>query len=685
MSQPTQAPAAQEGEWTPANFNPLVFDTFSTLNTEASRPGIEDAQMSICDGWMPIGKNNLRTLPGVGDKLYDGGAPDTIIFYAFANIAQFPVCVILQADGSLVEVQLLTGTSAIIAPAGTIVDPVRGKIGISQWGSQFIIIVADQANGYFLYNGSLFQSGGLGPDVSIVNSGLGYTISPTITADGGTGSGATFTSTVLNGFVTTIIVDNPGSGYSLGDGVVLAFSGGGSAGVTALGRGIVASGTVASVSITQPGLGYDTAATATLIGGGGSGAEVSVVAAGGSISSVSVSAGGANYVTNPTLFVIDPTNPVAQASIDIMPFGVQGTSVETYQSRVFVTRGDLLQFTAPESVVDFSTADGGGTTTSVDSFLRVGYTRPVQTNGFLYLIADSSINYISSVTTSGNPPTTSLTNQNADPEVGTMWPDAINVFSRNIVFGNSFGVHVSYGGAVTKISDMLDGIYNSIPENFGEFIPSSAKATIFGKKVWMVLRRVIDQITGLPTNKLFMWSGKDSWWSSSQDIDLIFVAAQEINSTLVAYGTDGQGIYPLFQKPTNGFVKTVQSKLWDKPGGYFLKKAASRLWGVVDYQSAEGTFFSVSVDNEAGEGVSYPFPAGPQVVQWINQFGAIVPWVNSGPEIVEWLNSTFGLVVLQETAVAGSGAYTGLTATTDAGDLTLISLTVADEIVQYRG
>ena len=687
MSAPTQAPAAQEGEFTPANFNPLVFDTFSTLNTEASRPGIEDGQMAICDGWMPIGKNNLRTLPGVGDKLYDGGAPGTIIFYGFGNLGPFPIMIVLQADGSLVDVQLLTGTSNIIAPAGTILDPDASKIGISQWGSKYIIIVADQPNGYFIYDGSLYTTGTLGPDVTLVDSGQGYTIAPSVVAYGGSGSGATFLATVLNPFVTQVLVTNPGTGYQDLNGVVLAFSGGGVTGVTALGFGVEASGSIASVSITNAGAGYTSSATATLIGGGGAGAEVSVIASGGSIASVSVSAGGAGYHDNPTLFVVDPANTVAQGFIDLMPFGVQGTAVETYQSRVFVTNGDLLQFTAPESVVDFSTSDGGGTTTSVDSFLRVGYTKPVQTNGFLYLIADSSINYVSSVTTSGNPPTTALTNQNADPEIGTSWGNTIDVFSRNIVFANDFGAHVSYGGAVTKISDMLDGIYNSVPGMgfLGDFVPSAAKATIFGKKVWMVLLRVIDQVTELPINKLFMWNGKNSWWTSQQDINLTFIAAQEINSNLVAYGTDGQGIYPLFQKPSTAFIKTVQSKLFDKPGGYFVGKAASRLWGAVNYQSALGTFLDVTVDSETGSSVQYPFTPGPQVVRLINQFGADVPVFNDVAQPVLLLDSVFGLVILPETAVANSGVLTGLTVATDSGDVTLISLTVADEIVQYRG
>ena len=65
-----------------------------------------------------------------------------------------------------------------------------------------------------------------------------------------------------------------------------------------------------------------------------------------------------------------------------------------------------MQYTGPGLVADFSTAVGGGNFTSSDSFLKIGFSRLVQSNGFLYLFGDSSINYISGVQTSGVTPTT---------------------------------------------------------------------------------------------------------------------------------------------------------------------------------------------------------------------------------------------------------------------------------------
>ena len=245
----------------------------------------------------------------------------------------------------------------------------------------------------------------------------------------------------------------------------------------------------------------------------------------------------------------------------------------------------------------FHPVNGGGNFTSSDSFLRVAYINLKQTNGFLYLIGDSSVNYISGVQTSGSPPITTFTNQNADPEVGSPWPGTVDVFSRNILFANAFGVHVSYGGAVTKISDMLDGVYNTVP-NFGNITPSAGKAIIFGKKCWVLLLPIIDPVKGQQVNKLFLWNGKTLWWTSEQDVPLIFINFQEINSILTCYGTNGASVWELFSQPSIAFTKTAQTKLWDKPGGYQFTKFVTRLWGIVKYYIPLSPTVNISLDNE---------------------------------------------------------------------------------------
>ena len=72
---------------------------------------------------------------------------------------------------------------------------------------------------------------------------------------------------------------------------------------------------------------------------------------------------------------------------------------------------------------------------------------------------------------------------------------------------------------MTKISEPLDGIYATVP-NFNGVQLSAAVATIFGKRVWMVLVPVVDQVSQATVNKLLMWD-RQKWWTSQQDITMV--------------------------------------------------------------------------------------------------------------------------------------------------------------------
>ena len=258
--------------------------------------------------------------------------------------------------------------------------------------------------------------------------------------------------------------------------------------------------------------------------------------------------------------------------------------------------------------------------------------------------------------TSGTPPITTFTNQNSNPEVGTPWLGTVDVWGQSIVFANAFGAHVSYGSAVTKISEPLDGVFNTVA-NFGTFVPSAAKAIIYGKKVWVLLWPIIDPITQIQTNKLFLWNGK-IWWSTNQSVVPTYINNQEINSIITAWCTDGTRILPMFQTPSTGFTKTVQTKLWDQPGGYQFTKAASRLWAMFSYTSLSTVSVTISVDNESGS----------------NPTTYTLPPAN--------LPST---TVLGPAAVGQAGTLIGATVTTNAADVTLVSAMIADDIYAYRG
>ena len=760
---PAQAPNLQE------NFQNLVFEGFSGLNTKASRPAIKDDECAFLDGFMPYAPSTLRALPGVGPAVYTNPTGSTIVWKGFGNIGDTSYGIVLKTDGSVAAFNTDTGMATTIMPAGTILSP-SSIFGMSQWGSDYLIFCKDQANGYWLWDGTnLFSTFSVGPEVEIVNAGDFYTSPPTITPrTTAFGSGSTYLATIQDQSVVKVVVTNPGTLYGKDEFTVLDVSGGGSddqaiplsPAVTVSAGGLdtvfvnnggngytyrahadvsggggsggsislsITNGTITGAAVVDTGTGYTTAPTVTVndpgIPGtpaipGGTGASLFVSVAFGQITGIGVSYGGSNYTTPPTVRIdgngtgaqafaqisggqvvsVQMTNmgkgyTVAIASFEggnnaanlrprLMPIGISGTAVEVYQQRVWVTNGAAAAtfppknrtiFSAPNSAVDFG--DGGGAFQSRDSFLRVGYHFLKQSNGFLYLGGDSSINYISGVTTSSTgsasvaaQPITTFGNQNVDPQLGSPWPSSVQVFSRNIVFANTIGIFVSYGGAVQKASDALDGFYGSGPifDSTANF--SSAVANIFGVPVYMLLLPVVDFRTRLTVNKLLMWDGK-KWFTSQQDRALTFIATQEIDSVLTAWGTDGTDVFRLFQRPTTGFTKSVISKLFSAPA-YWTTKAANRLNGVAITDGSTSPL-TITIDNEFGPGVgnadqSVTLQAG--TLSWGGLTWGTITW--GGP----------GLAVFGPYPIAQQGRMLGVSVTTDMADLTLMSINVPSQV-----
>jgi hypothetical protein len=536
MARAPQPAQQQENPYLPAQMQPLEMSKFQGMFTSTTRPGVKDEQCWWIDGYIPLGDMDLRTLPGVGPVLWS--APAAISFFSFANIGANPVAIVVLINGAVYQVNTSTGVATLMCAAGTIQNPSKQNVGINQYGSQYVLIVAKQTNGYFIWDGTHFFA--------------------------------------------------PGNTFGTGT----------------------------------------------------------------------------------------------------IPTGIGGTSVETYSGRVWISNGATVFFSVPGSLIDFTTGNGGGSFTSADSFLRVGFTQLIQTNGFLYLIGDSSINYISGVQTAGSPPVTTFTNQNADPEVGTPYSGTVNVFGRNIIFANAWGVHVSYGAAVTKISDALDGFYNSVP-NFGAQQLSAAKATVYNKKIWILLAPVIDLFTGQQRNKLLCWNGQ-VWFASEQDVSLTYIQAQEINSVLTAWGTDGTSLRQLFNTPSIDFTKRVMSKFWITPIGSQLRKAANRFWGVAQYYSLNAPDVNLYVQSEnatATGGSAFATLAPPDItpMNWTTQGGKVMNWTTLGGEVMTWLTSGPGTIVFDPVAIGQQGALLGFTLETNAADMAWISTSIGDALWSYRG
>ena len=489
--------------------------------------------------------------------------------------------------------------------------------------------------------GTVTIGGGLITGVQITSPGSGYVTAPTV-AFSGTGTGATGTALLSPSGVSAVGVINPGTGFTSPP--LVSFVGGGGAGATGFVE--LEPTSIASVNLTAGGSNYTITPVVAFIGGGGEGASAICIMNGGSVGRIQMISGGAGYTTAVevqinlppdaiefnTALANAPTNPAgllpftgggaggvavyvptgiagvvvsaagqfytsapaveisagannsAYATVNLMPYGISGSAMESFLSRVWIiapaqttyaTIPGTSQFnvSAPNSVWDFSPADGGEFQSNVDSFLQTEYTGVRQSSGYLYFLGDESVNVVSNVATSGSPLITTFNYQNVDPQSGLSWRDSLADFGRAELMANTIGVFGLYGGAATKISAKMDGVFRGavFPPFSGALTPSAAVATIFDVKHYMCLMTLTDPDTKLTRNAMIAWNEKD-WCILSQSPALNFINTQPVGTTFNAYGTDGTQIYPLFTTPSTKITKRLETKYYGAANGHIIKQ-----------------------------------------------------------------------------------------------------------------
>ena len=466
--------------------------------------------------------------------------------------------------------------------------------------------------------GTFTTSGGSVTSVSLTNGGSGYTSTPTVTFPF-SGSGGSITANLTGTSVSSLTIATGGSGYTPGT-YPLSFSGGGGgsgaqatytvnlSGViasytlvaggtgylsaptvnipTGTGAAVVAglsAGAVTGVTVTNGGTNLHGTPTLTFQGGGGTGAAATAVMSGGAITSVTVTNGGTGYTSAPAVLVQTAVNNSAAAILSLMPFGVSGTSMETFQGRLWIgypnqigpqSTGGVFYVSGPGSLTNFATSLGGDIFTNTDRFLRQAYTFLRQTSNFMYAAGDSSVSVISNVQTSGNPSSTTFSYQNADPQIGTSWRDTAQDFGNTILFANVLGVFGIYGGSIRKVSKKMDRLFTVlVPPSAGGIVPTAATANIYTQKIYLLLCTIVDPFTFKNRNVMMAWDG-DDWTIATQTPAITYIGTQEYQSNLKAWGTDGTHLYPLFQTPSS-IPSVWSSKFWGGAQSYMINMTHS--------------------------------------------------------------------------------------------------------------
>lgn len=388
--------------------------------------------------------------------------------------------------------------------------------------------------------------------------------------------------------------------------------------------------------------------------------------------------GGSGTSSGGSIFISNPATATTSGNYTFlwpMPSGISGTSIDTFQQRVWIAFGAFRITSAAGNGAYFAAANGGVIVQSGDSNLRSGYTHVIAANGYVYYFGDSSIYVISSVNgtlnSTTNTTTTTYQYSNVDPQTGVAWLNTVQVFGRSIMFANTNGIYALTGNSAQKVSSPLDGIWSTI--NASTVTPTSAVATINGIRCYICCFEATD-VFNVTRPMMALWDSK-RWWIASQETVPVDIDTVEINSNLTAYGTDKNIIFPMFQTASTSLTKTVQSKLYGGQYKHLSIKQILRYYLQMDTLSTVTSTITLNVDTDEDSLTYQVTPVGQAPITGFIVFtvsgGALQFYNNTGTAgqlfwtVSQSINTTLNLIA---TNVEGAGNLIGFTMTSTLAD-----------------
>lgn len=415
-------------------------------------------------------------------------------------------------------------------------------------------------------------------------------------------------------------------------------------------------GQVATISVVASGSVYTSTPVVVLTGGtAGTTASAQAFLSGLGVSSISLVSLGSGYTSAPAVTFSGGTTAtagLATASAYIMPTGQGGTAVSVYSGRVWIANNRTLTYTAPNTWMDFATADAAGSTTITEGFLRQSIQGLEALDNYLYVFGDSAIFIIGDLKVTGAITTFSLTNLSAT--TGTTLQNTITAMERAIVFMNRYGVYALFGASVTKISKALDGVFPRI--DFSQ--PVSAGLVQIYNILCYAVNFTYADTNGNRVIQAVFFDGK--WFFTSQG-ELDFVAPAQISGTLSLWGTTGSDIAQLYANTTQTIATTIQSGLYPLGNPIFDKQV---IRAGVEYTAPAASTLELQIDTE-DESLTAQATASSEIV-WYNDSGTEITWINDSAQEITWNRSGYSMFNRPYPIV---GKYIGATITSNSPQL----------------
>jgi hypothetical protein len=624
-----------------------VVKQFRGVNTKANRTAIDENEFAWLENAMPIGYANLKITPYSSNTAVSFANVATGLYAA--NIINNDYALAFQEDGSCEAVDIISNTTSNVAIAGTFSN---SGINTTQWKSERVLI-SDKDKGIFSWDGTNIVAIGAVGSIGIVNGGSGFTSTPAVTISAPNQTGgiqAEAEAIITANAVSSIILTEGGSGYTSPP--TITITGGGGANANAVCSLVTfVTGTV-SVIVTNGGTGYTNVANTvvTISGGGGTNATGQAILSGEQLINVIMTDAGSGY-TNASNITVTITggggsNATARAVINADPL----VGIQTFSGRTWVAQGRTVSYTAAGTYNDFTSVSAGSLTLT-DNTLHSNIVQLLSANNFLYIFGEDSINVFSDVRVT-NTGVTIFTNTNVSASVGTRLPYAIFPYFRSVLFMNEYGVYALVGSTTSKLSDALDGVFPDI--DFTTAIVTAGQVLLNNILCAGFNIRYNDSGIYRYIQAVFF---ERKWFFTNQRTDLKLVMSIPSDGKIKMFGTNGTGLYHLYNDSSSPIDSIIQSPL-QAMGDPIRTKQALKI-GIEATVSASA-LLNVTVDSESNASPVYVLG---NFVGWINNFGNTIPWVNNSSTTITWVGGQG--YNLYKTDAQQWGKYLGMTVTSN--------------------
>ena len=395
-------------------------------------------------------------------------------------------------------------------------------------------------------------------------------------------------------------------------------------------------------------------------------------------------------VCSPGLLPQNTTAPYAQY--------LTSPDIAVFSNRVWIYSDRALYVSGINSYTDFTVDAGAVVQQLTDPQTRGQLTRMLSSNGYLYLLAKSSIFVISDVyiPSGAVPPAPVFSILNVQAMIGCDQPGSVFTMNRDLMFANSYGVYRLTGVTAEKISSDIDGTFqyvNTLPGSSGLQISGGGASVNNILNASFLILQINDPVFGTRTIVANYFDNK--WWFANYNSTLSISSngtaslSEATTGTLTfitwamngafpaLYGIKGNKLYQLYSNNSSGPLTRWQTALWPMEDS-LADKEVYRAGLEITATAVGNAYMSLDTPNTSNQ-----FLVGtPGAVGWINALGTNTTWQNNSALIVTWSNSSYSLFVAD--AQGGFGKYVGLTGYLNSGSVYEMNGNMMDYALRRR-